>query len=189
MQSKSHPDYQYIQALLENNRVGIETIYQRFMKECINFMQKNSGSIEDAFDVFQESLMAIVLFVRKRPNFILTAPFGGFLYGFYSRLWLRELRRRKRESVIKTELKEYKDSNQDHFDPSILEEVSQKQKQLYKLHQQLKRLSEICQKILKLTYWKNLKPRDIAPLLGISANFVSVQKKRCIKRLGKQMLS
>ncbi|MEZ4888577.1 MAG: sigma-70 family RNA polymerase sigma factor [Chitinophagales bacterium] len=188
MQSKSHSDHQFIQALLENNREGIKAVYQYFMKECIGFVQKNNGTVEDALDIFQESLKAITLYIRKRPEFILTVPFGGFLYPFYRSLWFKELKRRQQESVIKSELKAYKDNNQDSFNPTIEEEINQDQKRLNKLLQQLKGLSEICQKILQLTYWKNQKPREIAPILGISANYVAAHKVRCLKNLKKQML-
>lgn len=187
MPPKQHPDYKYIQALLSNETETIKIIYQRFRPQCINLVTKNSGTVTDGKDLFQKTLLAITLHVRKRPDFVLSVPFGGFLRGVYSRLWLRELQQKKRATVIINQLKAYIGNDSTNLEIKDFDEIDEEQKLLDKLHQQLKKMSKMCQTILKLIYWKGLKPRDIAKILDVKANLISVRKIRCERYLRKQM--
>ncbi len=187
MPPKQHSDYKYIQALLNNETETIKLIYQRFRPHCINLVTKNSGTINDGKDLFQKTLLAVTLHVRKRSDFVLSAPFGGFLRGVYSRLWLRELKKRKRNDDIINQLKAYIDNESNNLEIKDFDEIDEHQEILDKLLKKLKKMSKICQTILKLIYWQGLKPRDIAKKLDVTANLISVRKKRCLKFLGEQM--
>ena len=57
--NQPHADHRLVEALLKNDRKGIEEIYARFSGKILRFVLQNSGSSDDARDVFQESLIAI----------------------------------------------------------------------------------------------------------------------------------
>jgi len=78
MNTAPHEDQKYIKALLDNNSVLIEEIYRKWGPDVRKFVLKNSGSTEEANDLFQESLM-IVLQKARADRFVLTVPFGGFI--------------------------------------------------------------------------------------------------------------
>src|SRR5690606_3743689 len=90
-----HPDQRYIAALLANDAKVIGEIYERFANGVKAFVINNSGTIEDAKDIFQEGLIAICHQARK-PGFELTCPFWAYLHLVCRGKWLNELKKRKR---------------------------------------------------------------------------------------------
>jgi len=74
-----HADQKYIDALIKG--------------DCKKFVLKNSGSVGDATDVFQETLIAVLSKVKTKP-FVLTVPLGAYLYRVYKNKWIDELRKK-----------------------------------------------------------------------------------------------
>jgi len=102
-----HEDQKYIEALLNNNSILIEEIYKKWGPDVKKFVLKNSGSVEEANDLFQESL-EIVLHKARADDFVLSVPFGGFLYFVYRNNWFNKLKRKKKKALIIADLKLYR---------------------------------------------------------------------------------
>src|SRR3979411_1195526 len=69
-----HPDQQYLEGLLHNDTQIVEDIYRRFAPVTKHHVLHNSGSEEDAADIFQESLIDIYN-QAKYKDLKLTCPF------------------------------------------------------------------------------------------------------------------
>jgi len=63
----------------------------------------NSGTEDDAGDIFQETLV-ILYRKRKEGTLQISTSFRNYLIGTAKMLWLKELRRRRRSPVISAEV-------------------------------------------------------------------------------------
>jgi len=52
-----HPDNSYIEALLKNDKKEIEKIYEEYSQIVTSFVVNNSGSVEEAKDLFQDTII------------------------------------------------------------------------------------------------------------------------------------
>jgi len=96
-----HEDQKYIEALLNEDRVLINEIYQKFGNQCKRFVRKNGGTEDEANDIFQEALISIIL-RAKSANLQLEVPFGAYLYIIYKRKWIDWLNKynKVRETIV-----------------------------------------------------------------------------------------
>src|SRR5690349_8201913 len=93
-----HPDHKYIVALLNNDRVLINEIYERSAQKIIRMVLQNNGMESDAEDIFQDALMSIFK-KAKTDQFTLTCPLDAFLFLICKNKWINELAKRKRRPV------------------------------------------------------------------------------------------
>jgi len=173
MDRTPHSDQKYIDALLNNDAQLIDEIYLKWHKDVLNFIRKNNGNEQDADDLFQESLMAIIRRVRK-GDFVLTVPFGGYFYAVYSTQWKSNLRENKKDKVIKEEFKQYIHESP----PLALETTLQEERyQLYKKY--FEQLSENCRQLLSLTFQKISRKKIMERLGYASENSTNQRIHRC----------
>jgi len=176
-----HNDHKYIEALKNNNRILIDEIYQKWFPEVRNYVAKNSGDVNDAADLFQESLMSILRKARK-GNFELSVPFGGYFYFIYRNKWIDKLRKNKTMRVISGEDERYKDE-------AVIKKMSEQtveEDDRYKLYKQcFKQLTEACQQVIRLTL-EGLSSKAIQKQLDFaSVNSANQRIHRCRGNLQK----
>lgn len=87
-----------IRGLLENDQKVIRFIYKNYFKVVNGFVTKNRGSEQDAWDVFQESLILLFEKLRQDPTCIRTS-FHGYLYGVCKYRWIKRLNELMKDSV------------------------------------------------------------------------------------------
>ena len=85
---------QLIEFVKGNSKV-IEEIYQSIFPECKKYIEQNSGNKVDAEDIFNDALIILYEKVRSE-SFSLDTQLSHYLFGIYSKLWLKELRKRKK---------------------------------------------------------------------------------------------
>lgn len=73
-----HPDQKYITALANKDELLIKEIYSRFSEKIKNTLIIKGCEIEEAGDIFQESLMDIYRYAVS-GTFMLTCPLEAFL--------------------------------------------------------------------------------------------------------------
>ncbi|MEO6582793.1 MAG: sigma-70 family RNA polymerase sigma factor [Ferruginibacter sp.] len=79
-----------LEGLAREDKESIERIYRENFKMVQSFVVNNSGSADDAADIFQEAMM--VLFEKARSGtFELTAQLKTYLFSICRRLWLKKL--------------------------------------------------------------------------------------------------
>ncbi|WP_103068343.1 RNA polymerase sigma factor [Aquimarina sediminis] len=133
----------FITALVEGDSVIISEIYERFFPKALRFILQNKGSHAQAKDVFQESLVYIVIGVRER-NLTIDC-FEAYLFTICKNMWRRELEKQKKR-VIKDNLATLVDKDTD-FALFMLE---QEQLELYR--EKFNLLSDNCKEVLSLFF-------------------------------------
>lgn len=133
----------FIEALLKNDNAIIVEIYERFFPKSLRFILQNKGTHEQARDIFQESLLYIVIGVKERKLNI--DCFEAYLFTICKNMWRRELEKQKKR-VIKDGLTTLVDKDTD-FALFMLE---QEQLELYQ--EKFALLSDNCKEILALFF-------------------------------------
>src|SRR5688572_26893886 len=78
-----------------NNTMVLSELYRTHYPMILNLVCSNSGTEQEAKDVYQESVIAFYERIRQ-PDFILTCKIGTYLYAVCRRLWLKRLSEKKR---------------------------------------------------------------------------------------------
>lgn len=173
-----HADTHYIQSLLENDHRGIAGIYSRFAARIERFVCANSGTADDACDIFQEALIAITRLAR-RPGFVLTCPFEAYLYMVCRGKWFNELKRRRRAAVTISETEGFKEE----VDAGLLADSTLIESERDRLFRRFfDQLTENCRNLLKLS-WTGISMEEVSINLGISYAYARKRKSECIAQL------
>lgn len=132
----------------------------------------NSGSRQDAEDIYQE---ALIVFFRKvqNPEFILTSSINTYLYSICRYLWSDVLKKRKIKTKVHT------DTNEIAGNDTIWEEQEEKIKLA---EQAVNRLGQRCKQLLQLFYYGKVDLKTIAQKMGFANEKVAKnQKYRCLE--------
>lgn len=177
-----HHDHRFIEFLKDNNSQGIDEIYALYSDNVKRYILKNSGNIEDAADVFQESLIDIYHLAHK-PNFVLTCPFEAFLITVCKRKWLNILKKRTRNPVTNTidDVYTLKDD-----DIRVSEEYANQIEEENTVLLVLETMGERCKSIIKACMGKDSQSK-IAENLGISYAYLRKKKSECMTLLRKKV--
>ncbi len=178
-----HTDQRYVQGLLDNDTVTIREIYTRFSGSIRHYIMANSGSMDDAADIFQEALIDIYKQAQEKA-LKLSCPFEPFLLLICKRKWLNQLKKRGREPVTK-----------ETDDVYIGEDVFAKAEQLQQSDQKMqvfmdcfKELGSSCKEIIR----KCLSGDDqekVAAELKVSYGYLRKKKSECMAALTKMIHS
>ncbi len=159
----------------------LQYIYKKYYPSIHNFILANSGSSEDAKDIFQESIIIIFKKIKDEQHFLLNSSFKTFLYSISRHLWLKQLRNQKYEERNIRDQQNFIELREEPFKI----ENEDLRMTLYQKH--FKNLPEDCQKILKLTV-ENITQKEIADSLGFkSDNYVKKRKHYCKENLIKMI--
>jgi len=129
---------------------------------------KNSGSLDDASDVLQESIILLYKQVSE-PEFKLTSELKGYFFGIVRNIWSVQLRQKKMTTGLDTDLLHY-DENDDLSDP-ILEKAVTKA---------FEKLKPDCQTILRL-FSDGISYEEIAEKMGLKNEAYARRKKYLCK--------
>ncbi len=174
------------ESLLEGIRLHdsdtLEYIYKKFYPSVKAFVNSNSGSDDDARDVFQEAIVVIYRKVND-GSFALTSSFKTYVYAIVKNLWLKELEKRRSEGVkLQTE------GDFEVADETIDGSFSDPRSERFKLYQKhFLTLSEDCQKVLRLFFAKQ-SLKEISEVMGFgSEKYAKKRKFQCKEILIKRI--
>jgi len=176
--SAPHPDTHFLTSLTSNDHRGIEEIYAQFAARIQRFVEANSGNADDARDIFQEALITINRQAR-RPGFVLTCPFGAYLYRVCRGKWLNELKHRQRATVTIREASGFTDAETggELAEATLREEIRDRL-----FLQSLEKLTAGCRQLLRLS-WSGISMEEVSKELGISYNYARKKKHECVSQL------
>lgn len=176
-------DTELLKGLAEGNRACIELIYKNHYNTIQSLIINNSGSSDDARDVFQEAL--IVLYEKVRMgSFELNCQLRTYLYAVCKRLWLKKLQQNNRYLVVEMET----------ASPVLIEDDlaahEKKEAEYESLNKAIQNLGEPCKSLLEAYYINKLNMQDIATQFGYTnADNAKNQKYKCLMRLKKIFFS
>jgi RNA polymerase sigma factor (sigma-70 family) len=174
-----HPDQKYIDALLNNNQKLIDELYSKYSGKIKWMVLKNSGTEDDAADIFQESLMTL-FHKAKKEKFELTCPMDAFLYLICKKKWLNVLNKRKVNSKVTITDEDQSILGEDTF---ILAEESIMQEERFELlKQKINELGNSCRELLQLS-WSGKSMEEVASILDFSYGYARKKKSECMAKL------
>lgn len=148
---------------------ALEFIYKKYYRMMTKLVVTNSGTEEEARDVYQDAL--VVFWQKARSgNLVMTAKISTYIYSICQNLWRKELDRKKRLS------NEEKDSAQ-----SMDLDAPERNKIVA---QCLNQLGETCRKVLMYYYFDEMSMQEIAEKLGFANTDTAKTKKyKCKQKL------
>jgi RNA polymerase sigma factor (sigma-70 family) len=173
-----------IVGLKKEESPAFEQLYKDNFATVSHYIRQNSGDIDDAKDIFQESLMVLMDYMRK-PNFTFTTSVGGFLVSITKRMWLYRLRQSK--SFQSTEEVVVADAA-DMFQ-FFENQAEEKEERLTAIATQLNNIGEDCKKLLLGFYYESKAMKELALEMEYTDAFIRVKKNRCMNSLKEKMLN
>ena len=168
-----------LKGLANEDKTSIERIYKDHYKMINSLVINNSGSADDAADIFQEAM--IVLFEKaKSEHFELNCQLKTFLYSVCKRLWLKKLQHLNRFSIQSDSLEETVSVEED------LETHEKKQNDFTIMENAMSKIGEPCKSLLEAYYIQKKHMQEIALNFGYTnADNAKTQKYKCLVRLKK----
>lgn len=176
-----YTDAQILEGLAKHDNTIVRYVYKKYYAQVADYVYKNSGTQDDAQDIFQEGMLIFMQKV-KQPDFNLSeASPKTYLYRICANLWLERLRkdRRKlqRESVYAYWEGESTapDSETDSWFSDTL---------LPSTEELLQAVGDKCRDILMAYYYQKMSMVEIAQKYEYKdANSAKNQKYKCLQRI------
>ncbi len=168
-----------LKGLAANDRKSVETIYRTHYSMVQTLVINNSGTSDDARDIFQEAL--IVLYEKaKSGSFELHAQLKTYIYAVCRRLWLKKLALYQRFSGDLANAAETLATDED------LEMYEHRTQDFELMERALQHLGEPCKELLENYYLRKKNMSEIAREFGYTnADNAKNQKYKCLMRLKK----
>lgn len=171
-------DNTLLKGLREESSISFERLYDDCFPATAKYVAANSGSAEDAQDLFQEAVIVLLHKIRD-PQFVLTSSVKTYLLAVVRNLHLKKLRDGKRLPMQDYEPHQYAAE-------SICEEPMLHHKD-EEVKSWLEKISITCRQILKAIFFLNEPMRLLMEKMGWKNNHTAAnQKYKCIQQIKKQ---
>jgi RNA polymerase sigma factor (sigma-70 family) len=168
-----------VSEIRKKNEIVLQELYKTHYAMIVHLVCSNSGTEQEAKDIYQEAVMAFYERVQQ-PTFVLTCKIKTYLYAVCRRLWLKKLAEKKRLGGDIDELETFLGLEEE------LAHIDQKEKRLQRMGTALNGLGEPCRSIIEDFYMKDLSMEDISTKFGYTnADNAKNQKYKCLQRLKK----
>lgn len=169
--------------LKNGDRSAFDYLYRQHFRMVSTYVGKNNGNDEDAQDLFQDAIIALLKHLRK-PDFNLSVKTGTYLYAIARNIWIKTLKSKGLTA-------ELPDDNQMNNLPDVPSDDLLEKKKFESKHQLMKKqlalLGEECRKIIIGFYYKKQKLAALATELGYTNDFIRVKKGRCLNGFKKKV--
>lgn len=155
--------------ICKGDEKALETLYKKYYRMMTKLVITNSGTEEEARDVYQD---ALVVFWQKATSgkLVMTSKISTYIYSICQNLWRKELDRKKRLSREEKDIAVTIDTESEERNKIIARCIDQ--------------LGETCKKVLMYYYFEEMSMQDIAEKLGFANTDTAKTKKyKCKKKL------
>ena len=168
-----------LQGLARSDRKAIETIYRENYNMIQSLIINNSGSADDAKDIFQEAM--IVLYEKVRSgSFELNCLIKTYVYSVSRRLWLKRLQQMNRYAPALESLQDTVPVEDE------IEENERINNEFQAMEKAISSLGEPCKSLLEAYYLEKKNMQEISQSFGYTnADNAKNQKYKCLMRLKK----
>ena len=172
-------DQLLLKGLAGNDKVAVEAIYRENYTMIQSFILNNSGSVDEARDIFQEAM--VVLYEKsKDTTFSLNCKIKTYIYSVCRRLWLKRLQQLNRYNTQVESIEEV---------VPVEEEIGEHEKRnadFILMEHALGKIGEPCKSLLDAYYLQKKSMQDIAEEFGYTnSDNAKTQKYKCLVRLKK----
>jgi len=167
---RSFTDDIVINGIRNRDDAVFKYIQVKFQDSIRLMVMEMGGCPEDAQDVFNEGLIALIRMVDK-DDFKLTCNLGTLVYALCNKQWKQQLEKQtaaRNYHVRRLDTTPVRDFTED-YDFELYKEI---------FWETFEALDDVCKEILK-GYLKEISPRDIAETLGFSYGYVRKRKSLC----------
>ncbi|MCE7995562.1 MAG: sigma-70 family RNA polymerase sigma factor [Roseivirga sp.] len=162
-----HREDTIVDGLRSGKKKTLNRIYKEYFPVIKDHILKNSGSVDDAKDVFQDAMMAIFQTVTDK-DFELTCQFKTYLYSVSAKIWKKRLRDHRPTDLHTTS--KIEQIAQEEIDDAVMK------MERYKFYRKkFTELSEKCQQLLKM-FLNGMDTKRITENLGFAS--IAYTKKR-----------
>lgn len=171
-------DRYLVELLISDDNVsrnkGFRYLVDRDYTSVKTYVLQNSGAEDDAKDVFQDGLLALMKNLQK-GEFRSSSTLKSYLFSICKNIWLQQLRKMKHSQELGDELIAE--------DEQIKEKIALEER--FKLvKEKFSHLGEDCQKILIQFYYDKKSMKDLQMMFSLSSEQAAKNKKsRCMKKL------
>ncbi|MBP6334738.1 MAG: sigma-70 family RNA polymerase sigma factor [Bacteroidia bacterium] len=164
-----------LQKIASADSAAFSILYKRHFNMVRYFVKQNSGSNDDASDLFQEVL--IIIFEKLRDQKLqLTCSLKTYIYSIARNQWMKQLRARKNTVSIK------------NFEDFVSVEIEEVEPPSISIVNLLNEIGDACRNLLILFYYRKKTMEEISVELNYSnADTAKNQKYKCIQRLKKMI--
>ena len=173
-------DAELEEAIREKNMLdqAIRQLYQQHAEITRSFIMGKGGTVQDADDIFQETIIAFIDTVQK-GKFRQESGIRTFLISISKHLWYNEIRKRQR-----AENREKLYESDREIEEEGIGRIIQDRELKQQLNQMLQDLGDSCRKILELFYYENLSMKEIVSHMHYENEQVVRNKKyKCLQQL------
>ncbi|MBT8231381.1 MAG: sigma-70 family RNA polymerase sigma factor [Saprospiraceae bacterium] len=171
-------DKELLTGLKAGDRKTLDYIYKNILPKVKYWILQNKGSVEDAYDIFQEVIETTLLNI----NHVHTS-FSGMIMQMAKNKWIDGRRKKKTREKVRDGLQHRQD-----YDRSAENEFIEKEKEYLKfklLENSFKQLSDVCQKVMSMVKAGKKVEEIVTALAFKSANTMYRRKAACIERWSK----
>jgi RNA polymerase sigma factor (sigma-70 family) len=165
-----------VSALRKKDSAALRQLYKEHYPMVLNLVLTNSGTEQEAKDVFQE---AIIHFYERlqQAEFVLTCKIKTYLYAVSRRLWLKRLAEQKKQIRV---------DEADRF-PEVDEamvELERTEQNFQTMDKALITLGEPCRTLVEDYYLRGLTMEEVTLKFGYTnTDNAKNQKYKCLQRL------
>ena len=174
-------DSELIELIISQDNVsrnnGFRHLVDRDFESISIYVKRNSGDENDAKDVFQDGLLALLKNL-KQGKFRSSSTLKSYFFSICKNIWLQQLRKMKHSQELNEEL-----VSEDQVQEKVEEE------ERFKLvKEQFRLLGDECQKVLIQFYYDKKSMKDIKEFFNLSSEQAAKNKKsRCLKKLSQMV--
>lgn len=182
---KNYGDKELLQAIRDDKDMdnAVKYLYRHYFNGISIYVQQNQGNRQDAEDIFQESVVALIQMIQQN-RFRGDAGVKTFLFAIGRNTWLNELKRKGRAVTREAKFEGAKET----IDEGISRYIGEREARKQVLHI-MDKLGKACKKILLAFYYENLSMKEILVTMNYDNDQVLRNKKhKCLKQL-EQMLT
>lgn len=175
--------YESDDAIIEGIRIDDERalayLYKLHYPMVSHFILNNSGSDDEAKDIYQEGV--IVFYEKIRDNKLeLTCQIKTYLYSVCRRLWLKRLAEKGKYTTSMNDVEDFMTLDED-----ILQQ-EENERQFGMMSDALEKIGDPCRSLLEDYYLRMQTMQDITEKYGYTnSDTAKNQKYKCLQRLKK----
>lgn len=171
-----------------NNELVLKRLYQNNYKKIEAYILKNSGTMPQAKDIYQEAFITLWKNVKEdkfSPHN--ETALQGYLYQIAKNKWTDELRSsRFKKTKSLDAFQHVKEHHKEEDSPTQFEE---KERKIALAENAFQHMGDECKQLLSQFYFKKKSLREIAALFNIGEASVRNKKYRCIQQLKQLVIS
>lgn len=188
--NKTLQDQLLIRGIAQSETAAFTRLRKLCFRPAVSHVMQNSGNRQDGEDVYADAEM--VLYTKSTTGLVLRASVGTYMHCVCKRIWLMELRRRKRRQQLLSQMTPTMQTI--YWDLEGIPEDMQMEQLLTWVHQAVDELNPTKKTLILLSAYSNMSGEEMAQETGLKDRMVvkvklSQARKEVKGKLLQQLLS